>query len=137
MAPFCHILSIFQNQNAGKRHIHFQEHLRKFSNFPFPYHPCMVYLPTFTTKINFSCIDCIGKYTVRPMDPMVFGCFEALDFQVEGGFMDDKWEIIKVPSWIPWNGFFISDLRDFFWGIIWQSSKKWYYFRVREQVIKD
>jgi len=97
----------------------------------------MVYLPTFTTKINFSCIDCIGKYTVRPMDPMVFGCFEALDFQVEGGFMDDKWEIIKVPSWIPWNGFFISDLRDFFWGIIWQSSKKWYYFRVREQVIKD
>ena len=97
----------------------------------------MVYLPTFTTKINFSCIDCIGKYTVRPMDPMVFGCFEALDFQVEGGFMDDKWEIIKVPSWIPWNGFFISDLRDFFLGIIWQSSKKWYYFRVREQVIKD
>ena len=71
----------------------------------------MAYLPTFTTKINFSGIDCIGKYAVRPMDPMVFGCFEALDFQVEGGFMDDKWEIIKVPSWIPWNGIFFGSLK--------------------------
>ena len=32
-------------------------------NFPYP--PYMVYLPTFTIKINH---ENVGKYTVRPMD---------------------------------------------------------------------
>ena len=28
----------------------------------------MVYLPTFTIKINYRCKKNVGKYTVRPMD---------------------------------------------------------------------
>ena len=30
----------------------------KDDDIPFPYHPCMVYLPTFTIKINH--MDCMG-----------------------------------------------------------------------------
>ena len=39
---------------------------------------CMVYLPTFTIKINLN----IGKYTVRPMDP--HGYHSNLNFLVQG-----------------------------------------------------
>ena len=34
-----------------------------------PYHPCMVYLPTFTCNYHKHQPN-VGKYTVRPMDPM-------------------------------------------------------------------
>lgn len=85
-----------------KKYIHFQEHLQKVSPISIPI-PCMglVYLVTFTIKINGFHRQIYRK---RPMDPMVVLVRSGI-FQVEGGFMDDKWEIIKVPG-IPWIPFY-------------------------------
>ena len=83
------------------------------SLFPFPYHPCIVYLPTFTKENQLN----VGKYT-SPMDGVGthgFGIFVSPPSQMLIRLHDQLLAKQSVMQCVTWPGMY--EARTSYWGL--------------------